>query len=134
VERRVPDELMEKNLNSYPEGFAKGQEDGASTTSDSSHGSGEFDVQAPLLAYTTSNQPKILKIFSLKSDKTLHIYRFGSSILKVSSTSSTNLSQLFVLLQEGQLKIFDLKSMEQIANIRTFQMCPSKNGPRSHYD
>lgn len=81
---------MDKDLSSCPESQAKQQEDGASSTSDSSHASGEFDSQAPLLAYTTSNQPKILKIFSLKCDKTLHIYRFGSPIIKLASTSSSN--------------------------------------------
>jgi hypothetical protein len=45
-------------------------------------GIGVYDHLAPLLGYTTNANQCLLKIFSIKSDKTLHILRFSSSIIK----------------------------------------------------
>ena len=49
---------------------------------------GVFDQAAPLVGYSQMNAPAILKLYSLREDKTKHILRFGSQIIKF-QTSST---------------------------------------------
>lgn len=76
-----------------------------------------------------------MNIYSLKADKTVHILRFGSPVIKYqtnTSASSSNLDPaplknlLFVLLQEGLLKIFNMHSMDLEYSIKTFQMQPMR--------
>ena len=43
---------------------------------------GVYDNEAPLIGYTTTQNEDMLKIYSLKSDKSLHILRFGSAVIK----------------------------------------------------
>ena len=56
------------------------------STSNSSHSSqnqgGVFDHYAPLVAFTSHGQASILKVFSLNANKTVHVWRFGSAIIK----------------------------------------------------
>jgi hypothetical protein len=64
----------------------------------------------------------MLKLYSLRDDTTKHILRFGSQILKfqTSETHQGEQNRLLVLLSEGQLKIFNIQTMEQEMSIRTF--------------
>jgi hypothetical protein len=41
---------------------------------------------------------------------------------------------LFVLLQEGILKIFNMKTLEQEMSIKTFQMCQQVKSSKGRYD
>jgi len=69
-----------------------------------------------------ANAPAMLKLYSLRDDTTKHILRFGSLILKfqTSETHQGEQNRLLVLLSEGQLKIFNIQTMEQEMSIRTF--------------
>jgi hypothetical protein len=76
------------NLEDLQSDFVEQKGDCASTTTDGTNSiRGEFDHHAPLLAYCQAYQPKILKIYSLRNDKTLHVFRFGSPIIKVQSST-----------------------------------------------
>jgi len=110
------------------------QEEYGSTSSSSGGSSqnrdiGVFDHLAPLVGFTSAFQTSSLKLYSLRADKTIHIFRFASPIVKFLTcldVQSTTLSEeasnkpLIVLLQEGLLKIFNLQTMEQEMSIRTF--------------
>ena len=93
-----------------------------STHSSSGVEIGVFDQVAPLVAYMQANAPAMLKLYSLRDDTTKHILRFGSQILKfqTSETHQGEQNRLLVLLSEGQLKIFNIQTMEQEMSIRTF--------------
>ena len=72
----------------------------------------------------------------MKTDQTIHILRFGSPIIKFQTNSNfgndATKNHLFVLLQEGLLKIFNMHSMEQDISIKTFQMHQMKGSTLSH--
>ncbi len=69
-------------------------EECGSTSSSSGEGSsnftGVFDSEVPLVAYTTSYQSMMLKIHSLRNDRTIHVLRFGSPVLKFMTTNYTS--------------------------------------------
>jgi hypothetical protein len=98
------------------------RDDWGSTQSSSGVEIGVFDQVAPLVAYVQANAPAMLKLYSLRDDTTKHILRFGSQILKfqTSETHQGEQNRLLVLLSEGQLKIFNIQTMEQEMSIRTF--------------
>lgn len=62
-------------------------EDGGGSTTSSGGGSigdncSVYDQEAPLVAFTSHGQASMLKVFSLRKDKTVHVWRFNSAILK----------------------------------------------------
>lgn len=55
-----------------------------------------YEEMAPLVGYTVATQNSLIKLHSLRFDKTIHVFRFTSSVAKFQSTDSTN--QMIVLL------------------------------------
>lgn len=54
----------------------------------------------------------------------MHIYRFGSPILKFKTNCMSNSNKLLVLLSDGFLKIFNLMSLEQELSLKVFNINP----------
>lgn len=55
----------------------------------------------PVIGYVKSQHPCNLTIYSLKKESAIHIWRFGSSIVKVKSSTSLHSNKAIVLLREG---------------------------------
>jgi len=69
-----------------------------STSSSSQASQGVFDHQAPLVGLVSQSQSQVLKIYSLKSEKTVHVLRFCSPIAKFQAKLSCSSPQMIVLL------------------------------------
>ncbi|CDW73531.1 UNKNOWN [Stylonychia lemnae] len=109
-------DVRNKNLDAdYREDMFKVEEEGV------------YDNMTPLVAYTTIQNQSMLKIYSLKCDRSLHVLRFNSPITKFQSSQNSQTNQLIVLLQEGLLKIFNLKTLEQEISLKTFNLNPQSN-------
>ena len=50
---------------------------------------GIYDNMTPLVAYTTIQNSCMLKIHSLKCDRTLHVFRFNSPVSKFQTCHSS---------------------------------------------
>lgn len=75
------------------------------------------------MALVKSTSPHMLQFFSLKSQKVVHVFRFPSSIRKIKCTeANSEHPKLFVMLQEGYLKVIDLKEFEQDFSMKTFRI------------
>jgi len=52
-------------------------------------------------------------MYSLRIDKSLHVIRFNSPVIKFQTNVHSTSNQMIVLLQEGLLKIFNLQTLDQ---------------------
>lgn len=87
-----------------------GQLEDTNTSDDSSYG-GVCEGQLPVVGFVQSTQPCNLVVYSLKSETSIHIWRFGSSILKFKSSLKNTSNKVVVLLREGILQVMSLKTM-----------------------
>lgn len=58
-------------------------------------------------------------MYSLKSESAIHVWRFGSPLLKFKTSIKNPSNKVIVLLSEGQLQVINLKSMSQEVVIPT---------------
>lgn len=61
-------------------------------------------------------------MYSLRIDKSLHVIRFNSPVIKFQTNVHSTSNQMIVLLQEGLLKIFNLQTLDQEQSIKTFNL------------
>jgi len=80
-------------------------------SSNSSDSENLYEDQAPLIGYIKSTSPCILTTYSLKNETAVDIQRFGSPILKFSTPLKNEFNKMTVLLQEGMIKVYDLRTM-----------------------
>ena len=74
---------------------------------------GIYDQMTPLVGYTLRTNSCLLKMYSLRIDKSLHVIRFNSPVIKFQTNVHSTSNQMIVLLQEGLLKIFNLQTLDQ---------------------
>jgi len=80
---------------------------------------GVYDHFAPFLGIKKFTNEDMLKLYSMKEDRTVHVLRFTAPVIKFQSTRSSK-NKLLVLLQDGNLKLFSLVSLEQEYVVKTF--------------
>ena len=82
----------------------------ANSSDDSNYG-GVCEGHLPVVGYVKSTYPCNLVIYSLKSETAVHVWRFGSSIIKFKTPTKNLQNKAVVLLREGLIQIVNLKTM-----------------------
>ena len=72
-------------------------------SSDDSNYGGVYEGHLPIIGYVKSTYPCNLVIYSLKTETPIHVWRFGSSIIKFESCIKNPSNKAIVLLREGLL-------------------------------
>ena len=89
----------------------------------------------PILGFVKSSHPCNLTVYSLKTETAIHVWRFGSPIIKFKSSIKNPSNKAVVLLREGLLQVINLKSMSQEVIIPThFIQSNLLNKPRTEID
>lgn len=114
-----PQLLTSKNL-------SKRRSDSDDNFFDEREEQGVYDDMTPVVGYTSVSNTCALKIYSLKCDRTLHVFRFNSPVVKFQTNTNSISNQLIILLQEGLLKIFNLATLEQEISLKTYNFTPKK--------
>lgn len=108
--------------------------DELNSSNDSQYG-GVCENKTPVIGYVKSSFPSNLVVYSLKTETAIHIWRFGSPILKFKTSLKNTANKVIVLLREGLLQVMNLKSMNQeVAIPLHFIQSNLLNKPRDEID
>ena len=72
-------------------------------SSDDSQYGGVYEGHLPILGFVKSSHPCNLTVYSLKTETAIHVWRFGSPIIKFKSSIKNPSNKAVVLLREGLL-------------------------------
>ena len=67
-------------------------------SNESNEEKGIYEDEIPLVGYVLNSNNSQLKIFSVKNEKTKHVLRFGSKILKFQTNFESESNKMLILL------------------------------------